>query len=689
MHFPLPGLKPISVRIAARPIFVRILKTAIALLFAVVAARSAVAQANAEINPWKPSGGTYWIANPLRLNLGYTDQNGKPTAAMVSSLSPEQLAGLPGGLLQARGSELFTPGHFDTLWGAMEVGICNDVTQAIKTLENHSPNSPYNIQPCIMPAKGYLTASFQETWEDSSMNMVKGRRLTITYQAPLNGITFWMTSPHTCHVGDNCPTEPTDPAFTVVYTALLTVICTSTPNATSFDLPVTCTPAADISIDGVYGGDVTGQLVASTKKFVSQLAVEGAAAAASGGTVAPEAAIGAISSALNLAVQGIGTLIAADTDQHLRDQVSFYLVGFVNSPTLDSNSTKVNNDFNSLFQNLYLAYLGGLRPFVVAISPKLDLDFGLIYPAPAKPQIQNTTAANNKTSLFSQTIAVSQPEVVAGQVLPVTASFFRGSYVNALNIAWNKTVLGDTKSTLVWGPPQTTITTPALTFNAIDLKPGTGYHFQVHECDGLSCAPFSDLLNTSTEAAGSNDVYFWLDNNTGQIIGHNTVGAAGGQFLTNVLIPAATTAGPHLLHGGTPGSQPATASITVCQVGGCGPSVGVLNTSNNTLYPPGSVVEVGLPVVVRGSKFAPGGSAWIWVDGVQGTKAGAAQVGPLGNFQASFTMPMIMAGKHNLVAIELKPGVKLPPTMKGKKPMIPPQDFVSASVAVYVQAQAQ
>jgi hypothetical protein len=424
-------------------------------------------------------------------------------------------------------------------------------------------------------------------------------------------------------------------------------------------------------------------------QFTTQLAAEGAAAAASGGTVAPEAVIGAIGSALNLAVQGIGTLVAADTDAHLRDQVSAYIIGFVNSPTLNSNSTNVSNDFNALFQNLYQATLGGLRPFVIAISPKLNFDFGLIYPLPAKPQIQNTTAANNKGSLFSQTIAVSQPEVVAGQMLPVTASFMRGAYVNALNIAWNKTVLGDTRSSLQWGPPPVTIITPALTFNAIDLKPATQYRFQVHECDGLTCAPLSDVLTTATEAAGSNDVYFWLDSNTGQIIGHNTVGASGGQFLTNVLIPATTAPGAHQLHAGTPGGQPATASITVCQVGGCGPTVGVLNTSNNTLYPPGSVVEVGLPVVLRGAKFAPGGSVWIWVDSVQGTKAGAAPVGPLGNFQANFTMPMIMAGKHNLVAIELKPGVKLPPTPKGKMPVIPPQDLVTASVAVYVQAQAQ
>jgi hypothetical protein len=98
---------------------------------------------------------------------------------------------------------------------------------------------------------------------------------------------------------------------------------------------------------------------------------------------------------------------------------------------------------------------------------------------------------------------------------------------------------------------------------------------------------------------------------------------------------------------------------------------------------------VGNPVVLRGSKFNPGGSAWIWIDSIQGTKAGAAQVGPLGNFQANFTMPMVSPGQHKLLAVELKPGVKLPPTPKGKTPSFPPQDFVTATVAVYVQAMAQ
>ena len=69
MHSPLSGL---------RPCCARALKAAIAALFIFLAAHGAAAQ---EINPWKPSGTVYWIASPMRLNLGFTDENGTPRAA--------------------------------------------------------------------------------------------------------------------------------------------------------------------------------------------------------------------------------------------------------------------------------------------------------------------------------------------------------------------------------------------------------------------------------------------------------------------------------------------------------------------------------------------------------------------------------------------------------------------------------
>ncbi len=654
-------------------------------------APAASATATGELDPWKTSGSEYWIAGPLRLNLGFTDQTGTARVALASSLQPEQLAGMPDGLAQAAKSDLFQTGHFDALWAAMKSSVCADVQHGIQTLVNQSPNSAYDVMPCVMNPKGYLTAAFQESWTNDSMQNVNGRRIRFNYQVPLNGVTFWVTSPHTCHHGSTCPTEPQDPNFTVVFTADITVTCTSaTPNATSFVLPATCTPATSIVVEAVAGGDVTGQVVGAAEQWSKQVVGEAGSVVVTGGASLPVAAAAFIAQGINVAIKGIGAAIASVTDQHLRDQVSAWISGYLASTTLGANSQNISSDFNSLFQNLYFANLGGLKPFVVGIElPNLDLDFGLVYPLPEKPVVQNTTANSNKNSLFSQIISVSQPQVVAGQTIPVTCFYFRGAYVNVLNIAWNKTVLGTAKSTLEWGPPKVQIATAALTFDATNLSPATKYGFTVRECDALTCAPMSDVLWTATEATGSNVVRFWLDNNTSQIIGETAIGTNASSFQANVGVPAATTTGTHVLHAAVAGSQPASATINVCQPGGCGAFIGVVNPQNNTFYPSGSFVAVSNQVLVRGSKFAPGGSVWIWVDSVHGTRAATAPVGPLGNFQAKFSMPMVQAGNHTLLAIELKPGVKLPLTPKGQQPVIPPQDFITANVAIFVEAAIQ
>jgi hypothetical protein len=677
-----------------RPFPARALKATVTILLGALAAHASAAPGPAvsELPPWKNPESNFYIGGPIRLNLGFVDQKGTPRVAEIPSLQSDQIAGLPNGVAQAKDSPLLRTGYFDSLWTAMKAGVCNDVHNQILKLVSANPNGAYDVQPCIMNPRGYLSANFQESWTDSSLETVNGRRFKFNYQVPLNGVVFWVASPHTCHHGNTCPTEPQDPAYSFVFNVVITVTCTSAqPNATSFTLPVSCTPAANIVGEALLGGDVTGALTAAVAQWTTQTIGEAASVGATGGASLPEAAAAFIAKGIDVAVVGLGTAIAGITDEHLRDQVSSDLMGFVVSQTLNANVTNVNHDFNSLFTNLYNAYLGGLRPFAVAIGlPDLDFDFGLVYHLPARPQIENRTAANN-VSLFSPTIAVSQPEVVAGQLLPVTATFFKGTYVNSLDITWNKTVLGPTTSHLTWGLPQqtSTVTMAELTYVATNLKPGTGYQFSVQECDAITCAPTSELLKTSTEAAGANDVTFWLDSNVNQKLGSNVVGSNGGSFQTNVLIPASTTTGTHLLYAGVLGRPPASATIQVCQAGVCGPTVAVVNTSNNTLYPPGSVVEVGMPVVLRGSKFAPGGSAWIWMDSIQGTKAGAGQIGPLGNFQANFTMPMVAPGQHKLLAVELKPGVKLPPTPKGQKPAFPPQDFVTAAVAIYVQAMAQ
>ena len=685
------------------------LKAATAAFLVTAAVNAIAAPASSELYPFQVTKGSgeYWIKGPLRLNLGFTDQAGTPTVAMVSSLHPEQLAGMPDGLLKAKDSDLLQPGHFDALWSAMKDQVCSDIRAQIPQLVNTHPNTAYDVTPCAMNPKGVLTATFQDSWANSWMQTVSGRRVRFNYSVPLNAVAFWVTSPHTCnHDSTTCGAEPKDPGFTMVFTADIAITCTSDQqNATSFTLPATCTPATDVVVEAVAGGNVTGQVVGAATQWSKQVVAEAGSIVATGGASLPEAAAAFIAQGVNVAIKGLGAAIAAVTDQHLRDQVSAWLSSGLRSQTLNANANTINADFSALLQNIYFANLGGLKPFVFGIAlPDLDLDVGLVYPLPAKPVVQNMTANTNKTSLFSQSIAVTQPQVIAGQTIPVTCNYFRGAYVNALNIAWNKTVIGATTSKLEWGPPPVTITTSALAFDAIDLQPATRYTFKVHECDGLTCAPESAELATATEGAGSNTVSFWLDNNTSQIIGTAAIGVNANSFQAKVTIPVGTTTGTHLLHAsvlgnsttgmhqmhpGDPGSPPATATINVCQAGGCGPFIGVVNPQNNTFYPSGARVAVGNQVLVRGSKFAPGGSVWVWVDSIHGAHAGTAPVGPLGNFQASFNMPMIQAGNHTFLAVELKPGVKLPLVPKGQKPSYPPQDFVWASVPIVVDAAVQ
>src|ERR1700728_3236732 len=111
MHSLLPGPKTPSACMLLRSVR-RLQFAAIVLL----AAFSATAVAQTETDPWKTSGYNYWIPSPLRLNIGYTDSNGKAAVAMVTTLQPAQLAGMPDGLVQAKSSDLFTPKHFQSIW---------------------------------------------------------------------------------------------------------------------------------------------------------------------------------------------------------------------------------------------------------------------------------------------------------------------------------------------------------------------------------------------------------------------------------------------------------------------------------------------------------------------------------------------------------------------------------------------
>jgi hypothetical protein len=652
-------------------IALRAVSVLLALLVGTLASNRA---ALADPDPWKGLGNSAVIFGPFHLALGFADQTGAPRVALVDALPPSALAGMPDGLLKAKSSPLLHPfagnaSYYDAIWSAIRAAVCSEIRQNIIDRVNHSPNTEYDLGQCVMSSRGYLVANFQEQWENDNFQQVHGRRLLLQYSVPFNGVTFWVTSPHTCnHDSNSCGVRPRDPGFTVVFTANIYSLCSPTPyaNISTFALPIACTTTNSIDIDDIAGSDVAGQLQAASQAYGKQVKDEAAGLLLSGGASAPVALAGFVANT----IKELGTLIGDSDILHLRDEISLWLAG-TGSPTLKINADNIGAALNALFQNLYHAQLGGLKPFLVGVGPTNGLDFGLIYPEPAKPQVKNVAAAANAGSIFSPTIAVSQPEVQAGQSVPVTATYFHGTYVDSLDIAWNQTVIGKVLSTVSWGPPPVTIKTPALAFHAIGLKPATAYSFRVHECDGITCAPWSDMLTTATEAGGSSEVTFWLDADKAHPVAMAAASASGAPFVASIKIPATTPPGAHVLHAAMPGQPLASAPISVCQPGGCLPSLGVVNTSNNTLYPPGEVVVVALPVTLRGSRFAPGGAVAFFVDTAKGPKAGSALVGPLGNCQATFAMPPVAPGPHKFVAIETKPGP------------------LGASVAVYVQAAPQ
>jgi len=666
--------------------FTRALAVALVLLIG----RATAAHSQEHLDLWQQSNLQSLITGPVRLNLAYKDQTGSDQLKQVDQLSAAELDGMPPSLIAAKGSPILRTGYFDQLWQSIKGSVCNDVQQNITRLVNQvgqgNGNSVYDMQACVMSAKSYMMANFETNWENDQFQRVSGRRILMNLSVPFNGVLFWVTSPHTCNRHGPCnPGQPQDPAFMVAFTANIFILCAPYPTATvqTFAPPIACQPNSSIDIDGVYGGDVTGQLKQAAEHFATSTLVEAASVGVTGGASLPEAAAGFVVNGLKVLIDGIGTGIALLDDQHLRDRVSAAISRFVGSGTLNANAQTVGNEFNQFFTNVYNAYLSGFRGFGVGVwavknKPPFMLDFGLVYLPPAQPQLKNATAAQNKGSIIAPSIAIQQPEVLAGQLLPVKASSFLGTYSTSIPLSWNKTVIGTAHSTIAYGPPPTVVKTTATTFDVTGLKPLTEYLFSVKECDGLTCAPASEEVKVKTEAGGANEVIFWLDKDIKNPVGKFPAPTTGGDFTANVRIPPATAPGQHILYASIYGRPPASAQITVCQAGGCAATFGVVNTANGTMFPPNSVVISAGQVTVRGAGFAANGEVGIYVDNIKTSRLAQAPVGPVGGFQTSFRMPMLQAGQHKLIAIEPKPGTA-PPHLQ----------FIEASFPVYVQAAAQ
>jgi hypothetical protein len=251
-------------------------------------------------------------------------------------------------------------------------------------------------------------------------------------------------------------------------------------------------------------------------------------------------------------------------------------------------------------------------------------------------------------------IAANPPTIPAGQSLTVSGFDFKPNFSTALLLDWNK---------VVWGAPQTTVYMATLvpqygfipmgtfpinptgngnpySWQPTGLSPSTTYQFMVRECDQVTCAPWSNGLVTSTDAASATKVNFTLPENPllcavmlGQScaipIGNATLNAGGG-FVGPATIPGNTQVGLHTISA-TVGGQQASTQINVCDPKGCAPSLWLQDSSTGKWVSSGLSVAQGGQFTVEGFSFAPGQTVDITFDSPQGLNAGYASAGQDGS----------------------------------------------------------
>jgi hypothetical protein len=97
-------------------------------------------------------------------------------------------------------------------------------------------------------------------------------------------------------------------------------------------------------------------------------------------------------------------------------------------------------------------------------------------------------------------------------------------------------------------------------------------------------------------------------------------------------------------------------------------SVGVVD-------PVDGVVMGGSTLTLRGSGFAAGGEASIYLDNIKASRVGTVAVGPGGQFEATVRLPTLPPGPHAFLVLESKPGTAS-------------SQFVTATVGIRVKAAA-
>jgi hypothetical protein len=639
------------------------------------------------------------ILGPVEVHLVFTDTSGKQQdyslaeapADVIKKLTPRLQAESKLPLLQPKVR------YFDGQWLQNGAKVCKEVVADIQQrFPAGATNTAYDVS-CRPFKYGFMSAyidpkaaSYFVQYNSQGAEIIpvggfptsKVMQLQIELSVPLNIVPFTLTTSCTCHTSNLTCNK--DPDFTMAFDASFVVVANSTElGSMKFG------PRPQMSIEYYIGSDAVGMtdgkaFEKNVAQLEAQLEVQLVSALATLAATGDLSVLSLVADLFyDLAKYGIGGLYEATCDANLSSAVSANLAGEFNTTTV----IKMANQASAAFKTLFLAVGSGsdigFTQLDVVEGSDHSLEFRLTYPTPAKPDLINATLAANKgIHLSPPSIGTGGQEVTPGVPFLVNGNNFPLPSANALDLSWNRTIAGVGHTQLEWGPKggvMQTIPVAAAAYRFANLKPETAYQFRVQECDALSCSPWSDWLEASTQSGGSGIVKLWLDGNTAQQVGTAAVGPAGG-FVVKATIPAGVTAGNHTLNAGTNTNKPeasvqitgdhtrnsaadlnkpeASVQITVTGPGGSGgaPTIAVMNTMTHTAYPPPPFLLYPSTFTLRGNGFAPGATVTVHLDTDAGAQLGTAIPNKAGIFQGSFNLPMTSTGPHKLVAVQVQGG---------------------------------
>jgi hypothetical protein len=615
------------------------------------------------------------ITGGIEVRLVFTDANGKPQDYSLATAPAAFLSTLTPRLQAVSKSPVLEPGFFFKLWSEASQSVCQDVDAQVTQTINGDGIQAYDVS-CKPLKLGVLYAAMETNWQIDALNTAKGTRLVLEYYVPpLNRVPFLVRTGATCQKSKSWWFCAADPKFTLFYDVALQVTATSS-DPTVFKVPVTLASDSGMAAQALLNG---AQYDKQVDKAVSDLEVKLGSDALTAVADWETAAIKAVFDTLKFLVFNAGALVADAANKNLPDEVSAKL-SVLGSSAAGKAAARASDAFTPVWLALESAQSLGFTQVQVGIGPKQSLQLRAIYPTPGKPQVTNTTVASNKgVHLTQPSITTKVSEVKPGASFPVDGQNFLLPSTNDLSISWSHTVAGQaTKTDLQWGPKGGKVQDTEIagrsfdssvnsgSYTASNLNPGTTYQFRVHECDTVTCAPWSDWLYASTQRGGSSDVVVWLDGNSSHAIGHGTA-LANGSFQVTATVPAGTSQGAHMIHAaysltkGKDKGQLATADITVCGSAGCGPSIAVIDGKTGTALSPPVGLASAASFTLRGSHFSPGAAVTLHLDGATGPKLGTATADKAGMFVATFQLPM-SAGSHKLFAVQSSSGAPVDAT---------------------------